>query len=269
MAQEQLVSGAGHPDVEEPPLLLQTRVTLRQDFVDKFCGQTQRVAPGSRGETAVHEPDHEDDRELEPLGLVHGENRHGIGVGVDLGRGRVITRVDERLQVAGHEDDPIVRQQVRLRADDVEEAGDVLERLLRGDRLHRRQLRKQPAPTQELVQHFAGRPLVGQLGIAPNVPDQPLEHCPRRRGEPQQPRLAGQLLDHVPKGAVAATRRVEDGSEVLATQAVHLRGRQRVKVDARGEIRDRAQKGQQQPDLGPRIQPRRSREVPRHPGHVQ
>ena len=113
-----------------------------------------------------------------------GEDRDGVGVRIHLGRGRVVARVDKRLQVAGHEDDSIVRKQVRLRADDVEESGDVRKGLFGGHGVRRRQPAQQTALAQELIEQLAGRPLVGQLHVAANVRNQPLQDCPRFRGNP-------------------------------------------------------------------------------------
>jgi len=53
---------------------------------------------------------------------VDGHHRDGVGVGVDVRRRRVVARLDERLQVAGDEQRPVVGEQRRLGTDDVEEA---------------------------------------------------------------------------------------------------------------------------------------------------
>ena len=60
------------------------------------------------------------------------DRQHGdrVGVRIELGGRRIVARLDQRLEVAGDERRPIVREQPGLRPDDLEEPGDVPERLL-------------------------------------------------------------------------------------------------------------------------------------------
>ena len=60
-----------------------------------------------------------------------GHHRDGVRVRIDVGGGRVVARLDQRLEVAGEEHRPVVGEQRALGPDDVEEAGDVRQRLLR------------------------------------------------------------------------------------------------------------------------------------------
>ena len=269
MAEDQFVARSGHADVEEPPLLLDVRVAFRQRLVHELLRKGQRIAPRPGREPAVDEPGHEHDRELQALGLVHGEDRHGVGVRVHLRCGGIIAGVDQRLEMRRHENDPVVGQQVRLGPDDVEEAGDVLERLLGGNRVRRGQPRQQAALAQELVQHLAGRPFVGEIREAPDVGYQPLQRGPRLGRQPQQAGLARQLLEDLPQRSVATACAVDDGREVRPAHAVDIRRSQGIDVHAGGEIRDGPQKRQQQPDLRPRVQPGCAREPPRHRHEIE
>ena len=66
----------------------------------------------------------------------------GVGLGIQVcGRG-VVARVDERREVGRKEDGPVVGEQVGLGPDDLEEAGDVRERLLGGHGLRRHETGK-------------------------------------------------------------------------------------------------------------------------------
>ena len=48
----------------------------------------------------------EDDRELEALGLVDGQDGDGVGVGIELGRGRVVAGLDQRREVRARRRSP-------------------------------------------------------------------------------------------------------------------------------------------------------------------
>ena len=61
---------------------------------------------------------------------MHGDDGDRVGVRVEVGRGRVVAGLDERLQVRREEDRPVVGEQVGLGPDDLEEAGDVRQRLV-------------------------------------------------------------------------------------------------------------------------------------------
>ena len=197
------------------------------------------------------------------------EHGDGVRVRIELRGGRVVARLDERLEMARHEHGPVVREQGRLRPDDLEEAGDVLERLFGGDAVGAGQARQQPRPAQERVEHLARRPLVRERAVGAQVRDEPGDARPAVGRDAQDAGLAIELLEHVPHGAVAAPGRGDDGGQVLATERVQLRGRERVDVDARRQVRDGAQERHQEADLGPGVQPGGSREPPRDPGHVQ
>ena len=111
-----------------------------------------------------------------------GQDRDGVGVRVELGRRRVVARLDERGEVRRDEDGPVVGEQRRLRADDLEEARDVLELLLGGRRVRADQPGEDAAPAQEAVQELTGGSLVGRLRVAAQVRDERDGPRPASRG---------------------------------------------------------------------------------------
>ena len=138
VAEDELVAGAGHRHVEQAPLLLEVAVALGQDLVDELDRQRERLAARPRREPVGGEARQEDDRELEALGLVHRHDVDRVDVRIRVrGRG-VVAGLDQRREVAGEEDRPVVGEQRRLRPDDVEEPADVRELLLGGDARRRR-----------------------------------------------------------------------------------------------------------------------------------
>ncbi len=269
MAQHQLVAGAGHRDVAQAALLGERHLGRRRRPATEAGRQRQRVGPTGRREAAGDHPGQEDDRELEALRLVDGQHRDRVGIGVELGGGRVVARVDERGEIRRDEDRPVVDEQRGPCADDLEEPGDVLELLLGRGRVGRDQSREQAARLEEPVQQLAGGELVRGLGIPAQVGDEARHGRARLGRDAQDARLAVELLEHRPHRAVPATRHVDDRGQVLAAEAVHLGRGQRVQVHARLEVGDDAQEREQQPDLGPGIQPRRPGEPPRDAGHVE
>ena len=85
----------------------------------------------------------------------------------------------------------------------------------------------------------------------------------------RMPGLPVQLLEDLADRAVPAAGHVDDRGQVLAAEAVHLRRRERVQVDARLGLRHDAQEREQQADLRPGVQAGRPREAPRDAGDVE
>ena len=134
VAEHQLVAGARHAHVEQPPFLLDLGIARRKRPPQQGVGNAELLAPAAGREATVDQADHVDDRPLEPLGLVDGDDGDRVRVGVEIGRRRVVAGLDQRLQVRRQEDGPIVREQARLGPDDLEEPGHVSQRLFGGRR---------------------------------------------------------------------------------------------------------------------------------------
>ena len=86
------------------------------------------------------------------------------------------------------------------------------------------QAAEEPAAAQEPVEHLAGRPLVGELGVAAQVAS--TSRCDGRPGlgrDAQDPGLALELVEDRPDRAVAAAGHVDDRGQVLAAEPVRPR----------------------------------------------
>ena len=121
----------GHRDVEEPALL--PGAGNPATMAGPECvRQPQDIAPARPGKPALHQPDHEHHRELQPLGLVDSHDAHGRRVDVHLGDGRILARRSAR--PGGHELPHVVAREHPGRVlDPAEEPRDVLDlRLLPG-----------------------------------------------------------------------------------------------------------------------------------------
>ena len=110
MSQDQLVAGTGHGHVEQAAFLLEVMIALRQPLPDQFSRHRQRIAPIGRRKAPVDQPHNEDGPKLEAFGLVHGEHRDGIGLSIKVRRRRIVTCLDQRLEVTSHEDATIIGQ---------------------------------------------------------------------------------------------------------------------------------------------------------------
>ena len=100
MREDQLVPGPGHRYVAQPPLLGEGQLGRRRHAPAETGRQGERLATAARREPAGDHARQEDDRELEALGLVDGQDGDGLGVGIELGGGRVVAGLDEGLRGA-------------------------------------------------------------------------------------------------------------------------------------------------------------------------
>ncbi len=111
------------------------KVGLRsgEDVLDQSIGERDRIATMGRWEPPRHQTDEEDGREFQSFGLMNGEDVHRILVPIRLTHGRVVTSVDEGIEVIDEPWDAVVLGHAREALDDGEELGDVLhlERVLR------------------------------------------------------------------------------------------------------------------------------------------
>ena len=160
----------------------------------------------------------------------------------------------------------------RLRPHDLEEAGDVRERLLGGDGVGAR--RDEPAArcragTRRGPRRPAARGRASSS--ARRSATSAMDRRPRLRA-----RGAGSRAGARAPSRTAQTERLRRRAmftiavEVLAAEPVDLGGRERVEVDARVRVGDDAQERQQEPDLRPGVEARTCPEN-RHgmPGHVE
>ena len=194
--EDQLVAGPGHRHVAQAALLSERQFRRRRQPPAETGRQGQGLAPPARREASRDEPGQEDHRELEPLGLVDRQDGHRIGVRIELGRRRVVARVDERLEVGRDEDRPVVDEQAPTVPRTISKNRAMFaERLLGGDGVGGRQSRQQAARPEEPVQQLPGRPLVRDLAVPTQVREQLGDRRARLRADPQDARLAVQLLE--------------------------------------------------------------------------
>jgi hypothetical protein len=83
--------------------------------------------------------------------------------------------------VRSHEDRAIVGEERRLRPDDLEEAGDVLELLLGGRRVGADEAGQDPARAQEPIQQLPRWSRVCRLRVAAQVRDESMDRGPGYR----------------------------------------------------------------------------------------
>ena len=197
------------------------------------------------------------------------QHRDGIGIGVQVGRGWVVTRLDQRLEVLCDEHRAVIGQDRGLRPDQVEEARDVPEPLVGCGGGRRGEAGEQAAVTEEGVQDLAGRPLMGHRREARDVGHEPVDAGTRGGRETEDPGLPLDLLEDIPDGPVSPASRVDDAREVFAVDRVDVRCRERIEIHARMRVGHRPQERQKEPDLGTRVQPGRAREPPRDAGYVE
>ena len=185
----------------------------------------------------------EDDRELEALGLVDGQDARPRP---RRGRGRPSAgRRPPRSGSGGG-----ARRTPRGRRRGAPTGRGRCRRTGRRSRAPPRP-RRSPSPRageparvpQERVQDLAGRPLVGQRRVRAQVGDEPRPRVAASPGESRRmPGWRSELLEDLPDAAVAAARGVHDRRQVLAAEAVELRRGEGVHVDARRpEVGDGAQ----------------------------
>ena len=112
VGQDQLVAGAGHRHVEQPPLLAQLNVLVRRvDLVAEGRGQRERVTPIRDREPTRDEAGQIHDRELQALCLVNREDGDRIRVGIEIRRRRIVAGLDQRLEMGSHERRPVIGEQ--------------------------------------------------------------------------------------------------------------------------------------------------------------
>jgi len=111
-AEEELLGGAGHADVEETALLRQVMIALRRRVVKQARRQGKGIAAVARRESVLHQAHHEDDREFETLGPVVGQDMDRVArVDVGLRCRWVVSSTNQRVELLDEEWQPVVTQQ--------------------------------------------------------------------------------------------------------------------------------------------------------------
>ena len=222
-------------------------------------------SPAADREAALREAGHDDQRELQALGLVggeHGDRVRGIERPVVIG---VVARpIRQQVEVRHQEREARIGQHGGLVPNEGEQAH---------DGLHRDvpvglpcQAGQAAAAPQVVVEDLRGRSPVGHLAGGLDVTDQPLHGRPGGGRDAHDARLGDQLAQHLPERPVPSAGHLEQCREVRSAEVVRLRRGEGVQVQGGGRIGGRAQEGQQlaacrPPEQaaaagGPRRQPR-------------
>ena len=187
---------------------------------------------------------------------------------IDVGGGRVVPRLHQRIELRDQERQPVVAQQAGLATDDLEEAGHVGEALLPALARLARQPPQPAGAGDEVVEQLSGVALRAQLAVLIEAGQQALDHLHGPRTEAGRlpvARLAERLLQR----RAAAAGRVQRDGHGLRIEPEDLRGGQVVAADGVLRVVDGAQEADQQPDLRLVVEPGRAGEAPRDARHVQ
>ena len=156
--QHQLVHGSGHRHVEEPALLVELTAADLDLLTDEGVGERHLLPASLERELRLGTLDEKDDRELEALGLVNGEDVDRVVVEVGLRDRRVVPGLAQQLEVRDEGRHTVVLGHVAVGLHRLEEPGDVPDLCLGPGRGFARQTTKQTRPLQVAVQHLTRTP---------------------------------------------------------------------------------------------------------------
>src|SRR5262249_44887164 len=146
--QVELLSRAGHRNVEQSPLLLEAEVWRRRSIPEERLGQLEDVAPARPWKPTLRQPHDEHHAKLEAFRLVDGEDAPRGHVAVRLGDRRVLAGLDQSVEMVHELAYVVPGKDPRRVLDPPEEACDVLDLGLLADRARPRHL-AQPAGVSE------------------------------------------------------------------------------------------------------------------------
>src|SRR3954471_6264738 len=121
MREDELVAGTRHRDVEQAAFLADRCFRGGWIAAAEPGWERERISSSVPREASGDETRQEDDRELEALRLVDGQNSDRVRVRIQLGRRWVVARLDQCREVRRDEHGPVVTEKCRLRTDDLEE----------------------------------------------------------------------------------------------------------------------------------------------------
>ena len=166
--EDQLVAGAGHRHVEQPSLLGERELRRRRQRRDPDRPAAPAPRPvRSSGNRPATSPGRNTTGNSRPFALWTVRTATASASGSSSAVAGSSPASMSVCEMRRDEDRPVVGQQRRLAADDLEEPRDVAGALPRRRACRwPASLRQQPARAQEPVQQLAGRPLVGDLRVA-------------------------------------------------------------------------------------------------------
>ena len=269
----QLVASAGHPDVEQPPLLGHVRVGRQgQGVAHELVGHLERVAPVAAWESVRHQADEEDDVELEALGLVIRQDVDRVAVvrpGVDVrGRG-VVAGLDERVELLDEERQPVVAKQASLPPHDLEEAPDVRQPLLARLASLVRQAPQPAGRGDEVVQQLAAGALGAHGPMRVKASQQLLHDLERAERERRVLRVLRRIPQRDHQWASSPSGAVQRHCHVAGREAEDLGRREVIEADRVLRVVDGTEERDEDPHLRLPVEAGRAAEAPCDAGHVQ
>ena len=267
--QDQLVLGSRHGHVEEPPLLVDVPVAAGQLFLHELGRQAQGVAPPLQRELLLGAAHQEDDRELEALGLVHGEDVHRVVVAFGLGDGRIVAGLAQEVEVRDERGDAVVLGHVAVGLHGLEELGDVLDLGLGRGAALGGQAPEGPGALEEAVEDLAGAPPRHLLGGLVEIGQEPLRRLPGRAADPEQVLARGERAQDLEQRPRLPARVLIEPQEIDLGHAVDLRGAEVEERDRVVGAREHAEERDEEPDLLARVEPAAAAEAMRDALDVQ
>ncbi len=245
-------------------------VALRHRVVQEGGRERQRIASVTAWKAILHQADHEDDRELEPLGPVVREDVDGIPIlGLHLRGGRIVTGSHQGVDLLDEEGKPIVAQERGLAAHDLEESRHVPDALIARFPGLARQATQPAAGRDEVVEKLAR----GALRTHGAVPIETAQQTPDDNQGIAREAGGVRAADRLPKRRLQAYappgRGVQGARHVLRGEPEDLRGCQVVAADRVLRISDRPKEADQQPNLRLVVEAGRAAETPGDARHVQ
>ena len=248
---------------------MQVRVRRSRLLPDEARGQLQRIAAALQGELALHAGHHEDERELQALGLVHGHDVDRVLVGHRFRHRGVVARFTQEVQVGHEGGHAVVLGHVAVGLHHLEEPRHVLDpRLRRGGGLAG-QARQEARGLEEAVEHLARAQArhVGRRAV--EVGQEPRGRLARGSPDAGQVLVPGEGAQHLEQRPVLARGVPVEPQQVRPGQLIGLGGGEVEERDRVIRMGQRAQEGHQQPDLLARIESPAAREAVRDALHVE
>jgi hypothetical protein len=244
-------------------------IASRHRLRQQVGGQLQRVAPRAQRELLLDAAHEEHDRELQPLGLVHGEDGHGVVVRIRLRHRGVVTGLAQEVEVGHERGDAVVFGHVAVALHDLEEARDVLDPRLRLRAGLLREAGQEARRLEEAVQDLARAPRGDVFGRGVEIGHQARGRFRRGARDAGQLLVRGKAAQHLQQGPVLPRRVPVQADEVPLRHGVELAARQ--VEDGHGVVRrrQRAQERHEQPDFFARVETAVPREPVRQPLDVE
>ena len=248
-----------HPHVEQASLLLDITESIRgctgirrpgrlrvaQDRIrdrNPFLARTPGIAVGDQ-------PDHEGHRELQALGLVHGQHVDRILFQLCFSRGGIVPDLPEEFQVFGEGEQGICIGHLGKILDLVEEDPDVLDAQLGPGGQFARELLKEARPFQERVHDLTGVLMGGQLHKITQVLIDAADGIPGRLLNLDGIAAKMEALEDLVQAQVFLVGEIGHGSEIIGIHPVDFRERQMEEAGTVFKIGHTPNEGGEDPDL--------------------